>query len=595
MKRSIMKTHLFSAVVLLIISPVILADVPLSVTRKPDVPCFMEPFNFKTIELSLFSSDVTGMVTDDYGDLMWNPAYLSKIQKRSIYLDLNFGNTFTTGQTVSPYYTSADYLVYPSWYQQTYISGIQTTPLYNLAILLPITEKLTVGIINRSLFDYGPFRETYYWDYRYLETNSYMDYSAIMDDLEPQRLEVDDNQQSVYGFQTDVMLAYRLNKRLDLGLKIGNYIYRREGELYDSKWGFYPHSSFADLNDEQLDINGDQYTLGFGLLYHSNAKTTLGVYGELITGNSTEESVSLDSSYSWSERDTDPDYFSFYDYDLSGKQAYDADATRPSRTITYEKNISDKLTFRSFLKQSGSKTDIGFGTSSEDTSFSDRTYDTYNNSSYYFQRLTSHRANRQHFSGEGQENSSQWKWFASLIYRTDNDWSLFGGIQINKYHIEKEYHEESDYYSKSDNNYQYYSPHTNSYLNTHEKYYEYTSESDQYIVSVPIGIKARVIKDFYLILGGEMHYYLSNGWEKGRQLYPEVISKRWENGTLIVNDLEEDRYEEYSSNPAKDFTRSTNVNLGFAYKHPSGINLYVRSNGNIMETAGWNLGFEYRW
>ena len=92
-----------------------------------------------------------------------------------------------------------------------------------------------------------------------------------------------------------------------------------------------------------------------------------------------------------------------------------------------------------------------------------------------------------------------------------------------------------------------------------------------------------------------MHYYLSNGWEKGRQLYPEVISKRWENGTLIVNDLEEDRYEEYSSNPAKDFTRSTNVNLGFAYKHPSGINLYVRSNGNIMETAGWNLGFEYRW
>jgi len=126
----------------------------------------MESFNFQTIEFSLFSTDIAGMVQDNYGDLMWNPAYLSSVCNRSIYLDLNFGNSSTFGQSASSYYTSADYLVYPSWYQQTYISGIQTTPLYNLALLLPITEKLTVGIINRSLFDYGPFRETYYWDYR---------------------------------------------------------------------------------------------------------------------------------------------------------------------------------------------------------------------------------------------------------------------------------------------------------------------------------------------------------------------------------------------------------------------------------------------
>ena len=573
---------------------IILADVPMSVTRKPDVPSFMESFNFQTIEFSLFSTDITGMVKDDYGDLMWNPAYLSSVSNRSIYLDLNFGNSSTSGQSVSSYYTSADYLVYPSWYQQTYISGIQTTPLYNLALLLPMTEKLTVGIINRSLFDYGPFRETYYWDYRYLETNSYMDYSKIMDDLEPQRLEVDDNQQSLYGIQTDIMLAYQLTKRLDLGIKVGNYIYRRNGDLYDSKWGNYPHSEFADLNDEQLEIDGNQFTVGAGLLYHFTDRTSLGIYAEIITGKSDEESASLDSSYSWSERDTDTDYFIFYDYDLSSNQTYSADAKRPSLTITYEKKLSNRLTFRSFLKHTSCETDIDFGTSTEDTTFSDRTYDTYNNSSYYFQRSTSNRANRQHFSGEGQENSSQWKWFASLFYHTDNDWSLFGGIQINKFENEKEYNEESDYYSKSDYNYQYYNPHTYTYLNTHDKFYEYTSESNQYTVSVPIGIKAKVIRGFYVIIGTEMHFYLTDNWEKGRLLYPEVISKKWENGSLIVNDLEEDRYEEYSSNPAKDFTRNTNVNLGFAYKHPSGINLYVRSNGNIMETAGWNIGLEYR-
>jgi len=260
------------------------ADVPSSMTRKPDVPYFMDPFVFETIELRLFSSNVTGMVTDDYGDLAWNPAFLAKIQSRSIYLDLNFGDDVTTRQYVSPHYTGADYLVAPSWFGQTFISGVQTSPQYNFAFLTPVTDKLTIGILNRALFDYGPFRETYYWDYRYLVTANYLDYTAIAEDLVPQRLEVDDNQQSVYGFQTDIMAAYRFSQRLDLGFKIGNYLFRRDGQLYDSKWGIYPHSTFADLNDEHLKIDGNQYSLGFGLLYHPNNKATVGIYGELITG-----------------------------------------------------------------------------------------------------------------------------------------------------------------------------------------------------------------------------------------------------------------------------------------------------------------------
>lgn len=571
------------------------ADVPSSMTRKPDVPYFMDPFVFETIELRLFSSNVTGMVTDDYGDLAWNPAFLAKIKNRSIYLDLNFGDDVTTRQYVSPHYTGADYLVAPSWYGQTFISGVQTSPQYNFAFLTPVTDKLTIGILNRALFDYGPFREAYYWDYCYLATNAYWENSAIMDNLEPQRLEVDDNQQSLYGLQTDFMLSYQISKRLDLGVKFGNYFYRRDGKLYDSKLGLYPHSAFADLNDEQLAIDGDQYTLGFGFLFHLNSKTTWGIYGEWITGRSKENSSSVDTSYSWSERDTDPAYYSFYDYDLTSRQSYDTESSRPTWTIAYEKKISEKLTLRSFLKRSNITTDIDFSTFNEDTSFSERTYDIYRDGSYYFQKLISHRANRQHFTGTGQENSYHWQWFASLIYHTENNWSLFGGIQINKYHYEKEYHDESDYYSTADNNYSYYDPHTYAHLNSHEKYYEYSSESNRSIFSIPIGVKARITKEFYLIFGGELRYYLTDSREKGRLLYPEVIAKTWDDGTLIVDDLEEDRYEEYSSNPAKKLTRNTYMNIGFAYKHPSGINLYVRSNGNIMETAGWNIGLEYQW
>lgn len=98
-----------------------------------------------------------------------------------------------------------------------------------------------------------------------------------------------------------------------------------------------------------------------------------------------------------------------------------------------------------------------------------------------------------------------------------------------------------------------------------------------------------------MILGGELQYYLHDEKQKGQLLYPEVITKKWHNTTITVNDKETDRYEEYSSDPAKDFTRATSVNLGVVYKHTSGANLYIRSNGNILETYGWDLGFEFQW
>lgn len=577
---------------IIMLTSVIFADVPATLTRQPGVPYFMEPYLFKTIAMNLFTSDVSGMLIDDYGDLAWNPAFLGRLQNRKIYLDLDFGNSAQSSQHYS-YYTSADYRVYPAWYQQTYISGIQTTPLYNLALLLPVSNKLKIGLINRSNFDYGPFRETYYWDYRTIGENSYMDYARIMNDLEPQRLEVDENQQTVYSLQTDLMLAYQWTDRLYLGLKIGNYLFRRDGELYDSKWGIYHHSEFADLNDEELFISGDQYTLGFGLIFQANEKTSWGAYGELITGQSSEESASLDTSYSWSERDTDPDYFSYYDYDMTMNQTCDADANRKTLTLTYQKKISQRMTLRSFLKYSTLKSDLGLVSAGENTTFRDRTYDTYDDGNYYFQRYIYHAARRQNFDGTGTKNCDSWHWFISLVYHPEDDWSLFSGMQLTRQHNKTETRDESNYYSASDNTYQHYDPHTFAYLDTHDKYYEYTAESEQFSVHIPLGLKIQVVSGFHLIFAGEMHYYLTDSRQKGRLLYPEIVSKTWQNGSLVVDDLEENRYEEYSSQPAKDFQRSSNINIGFAYRHSSGIDLYVRSVGNLLETAGWDIGIEY--
>ncbi len=579
---------------LALFSQLTFSDVPSPATRQPAVPYFMEPWQFKTVQLQIFSSDVSGMLTDAYGDLGWNPAYLSRVNHRLIYFDMNLSGTRTAESAVSSF-RSDIYLVYPSWYGQTYVSGIQTEPLYNFALILPLNNQLSISIINRSLFDYGPFRQTYYWNYWDVMENSYARDADLMKDLEPQRLEVDNNQQMLYGTQAEISVAYKISNLLDLGVKIGNYLYHRDGDLYDSKWGYYPHYSFADLNDESLKINGQHNLIGFGLLFNPNQKTTFGIYGEMMNGKSDEATTSIDSSDSWSEKDTDTRYYSLSNYDLLSDQSYETNAKRPAWTISFERQLSNKLTFRTFFRQSSRNLDINFSTSSEDTSFGDRTYDTYDNGDYHFQRLISHAANRQHFSGDGTEKSSNWRWFASLIYHTEKDWTLFSGIQINRYSTEKQYRENSDYYAASDYDYQVYDQHTRQNLSSHLRYYEYTYELEQYSAIIPIGIKARVVKGFYLIIGAELGYYLTDDEARGQLLYPEIVSKRWENGVIVVNDPQTDRYEEYSSNPAKDLTRSANVNLGIAYKHSSGINLFVRSNGNILETSGWDLGFEYKW
>jgi len=587
-----------SIVILLLIticvSP-IFSDVPSPNSRKPDAPYFMEPMNFKTVQLKIFAGDVSGMVIDDYADLSWNPAFLSHLNRHSVYLDMNFyGAQQTSTPVYGPVYYGDSYSVIPRWHQNTYVTGVQTSPLYNLAVLLPINSRLKIAVTSRSIFDYGPFRTSYYWDYGRAMNDAYLSNEA-WSDLEPQRLEVDDNQQIARGTQTELSAAYQLTKRLDLGVRVGQYIYRRDGDLYDSKWGNYPHSEFADLSDEELDIVGSHYNLGIGLLYRPSKKTCFGAYFEMITGKSDESTASLDTSYSWSERDTDPSYYNIYKFNLDSDKSYETNGSRPTLTLTFEKHLSEKVTFRSFFKHSRCNTDITFATAAEDTSFSDRTYDRYKSGASYFQRRESFGAHRQHYQGDGTEKKSTWKWFASLIYTTENNWSLFGGIRINNRKYDYTVKETSDYYRYSYDIFSYYDEHTEKYHYNYAKYYEYTSKSQQYNLYIPVGIKAKVVKGLYVILGGELQYYLHDEKQKGRLLYPEVITKKWYNTTVIVNDEETDRYEEYSSDPAKNFSRSTNVNLGIVYKHSSGANLYIRSNGNILETYGWDLGFEFQW
>jgi hypothetical protein len=349
------------------------------------------------------------------------------------------------------------------------------------------------------------------------------------------------------------------------------------------------------LNDEALDIKGHHIETGLGLLYHINEKTRIGLYGGWMSGSSSEETASRDTSDSWSERDTDTKYYDEDHYELTSNNAYESDATKPRFALTFERELNPNFIFRSFFSGTWTSTDISAKTASLDTTFGEYTYDYYTYGSYYFRKRTYHSGHEGNFNGTGKEQTSQWRWFASLIWTPGDSWTAFGGIQIQYETFSQEFEDLSDYWSHDWNKYTIYAPGTDETIYTHDKVYAFNSESKLWSVFLPIGIKAKVVKGFSLLFGTDVIMTLTDEKTDGKLLYPERITRKWQNEGLIVEDVEIDRYEEYHSQPAKEFDRAIDHYFGLMYEHPSGIRVFFRSSGEVLDTANWALGFSYNW
>jgi len=588
------RISLIIAIALLGCSVSISADVPSPETRNPAVPYFMRSMEFQTLQTLIFSPQYAGMVRDSYADLLWNPAFICGQKEKSVYFDLNLGRGASSADLlpVDPSYYSGNYIVAPRWYSQTTINTMNVDPHYNVAALIPLHPKWTLGLFNRALFDYGPFRSTLYWEenrWGAAADNKYFDTQ-----YELQRLEIDDNQQTIFGIQNEAILGYSLSKKLDLAFRLGHYLYDRDGTLYDSKWGVYPHNTFGDLNDEALEINGHHIEAGLGITYHIDDKTRIGLYWGWMNGSSSETTTSRDTSCSWSERDTNTKYYDEDHYELNSSNIYESDATRPRFTLTFEREVNSNFTFRSFLSGSWANTDISGKTASWDTTCGEYTYDYYSGS-YYFRKHTFHGGLKSSLSGTGEERSSQWKWFASLIWTPGESWAAFGGIQIQYETFCQKFEELSDYRTHNWNKYTIYAPESDETIYTHDKVYAFDSESKIWSVFLPIGIKAKLAKGLSLLVGTDMIMTLTDGKSNGALLYPERITQKWQDENLIVEDLEINRYEEYHSQPAKEFDRTIYHHFGLMYEHPSGVCVFFRSSGEVLDTANWAMGFSYNW
>ncbi|MEJ2629020.1 MAG: hypothetical protein P8078_10735, partial [bacterium] len=227
----------------IILSPLI-ADVPYPTTHKPTVPYHMQYINFQPVQLDIFGEYISGMLVDPYADLSWNPAFILSQSQASAYLKINFHQVESSSSYyINPEYNDS-YAILPRWYSSSTINILNAEPIYHIAFLKTISSKLSLGIINRSIIDYGPYRSTLWWDQGGWDNERAA--SAYAAKPEPQTLHVDENNQHIIGNHLETYLGYQLSPSLAVGVKLGHYLFRQEGQLYDSKWGYHPHNSYAD-------------------------------------------------------------------------------------------------------------------------------------------------------------------------------------------------------------------------------------------------------------------------------------------------------------------------------------------------------------
>ena len=487
-------------------------------------------------------------------------------------------------------------MVYPNWYDNTIITPLQFNPLYNFAFIKKMNDRITIGVVNRTLFDYGPFRSSPYsrnYGASPSSTANEYDYEAYSD-LDLKTVEVDENQQSVWGTQTEFTLGYNFSQKLDFGFKFGHYIFRQSGNLNDSRYSKQPHSLIDEYNNENMETKGNQYELGFGLIYHISDKTELGIYASLMNGNSSEDNASKDNSHSWSERDTDTNYYSIRKYKLASNYSFSSDGISPFFSLTFQKELSKNLLLRSFFSYRQINKDITGSIVANNTNFTDRTHDTYysNTESRFVKDIASSKAANV-LSGNGTETLGNYKWFASLIYKTDNQWSVFASIMLQMQTKETKLSEKSSYNREYNSQRYYFDTGTFTQLDSYSKNYKYNYDYTKWSAIIPIGIKAHVYGGFSFLIGTDLQFDLVEIKESGDLLYPQIIHKVIQNGTLEVNDIQKNRPENYDSTKPMNFSKLSAIHIGAFYEHSSGLKLFVRTEGAIFNKSYWTFGLEY--
>jgi hypothetical protein len=596
---------IFVITVFLILSMVsgLFSEVPPARIHQPEVPYFLDSMNFLTVKMQIFTQKAAGMVADAYGDLIWNPAFILNHEQKSIYLD--FTNFQGPGFTVPKFSDHTSYYVYNSdsfyrsrWEKYSHVHAVQSNPIYNLAAILPLSSKLTIGVSNRVIYDHGPYLDLFTYDWKDdMASYSYSNYNYGSSNLVPDTLDIEENQQQVTGMQSEVTLGYNLTSKLDLGLRFGHFSFTKDGNLWDEEIILKMHTSLNSQKDDSSIIKGDHIEGGIGLVYHMSKKLRVGIFTSLTKGDSSDEAKLKDRLDRWYERALEPEYYSDYHYKLETQENSFSDGKKPRVVINFEYKMSKKMNFRSFFSYSWSDINTTGSTTFNNNSHNDYTYDywDYNTNKDYFRRYVSHSFGESQLQGTESKEIKDWKWFASLFCTPRKAWSFWGGILIQNYSLKKKTQETSSYQSDRNSEYSISLPKTSRYYYSHQKDYSLQANFNRWSASLPFGIITKIFKGLHLLVGADVTFFNEDYEAEAIINYPEIITRRWENGRKILDEKEIDRYEKYVENPYKEFNRTFKYFFGLEYQFGFGGKLFFRSNQDIFKTTNWALGFEMNW
>ncbi len=579
-------------IITLLVGHAVFASVPAPHFRRPQLPYFMQSMNFQSLRMRVMNGQYIGMIPDRYADLIINPAYINFISTRSLYIDFTDPGlpAFSSTPLLSTNAYNDGHFVRPGWYSFTRLNSMDVKPHYNFAALLPVTNRIHIGFSHRLLFDYGPYLK----QHQHTVWTTKNNYSTINPQL--MRLEVNRNQQTITGSITELIAGLKLSSRLYTGLRLGHYLYRQDGNMFNSKWGNFPHNSFADLDNDKLSTDGDHLETGLGLMFRITQSLLVGAYGAFTVGDGQYSVSAQDTSNYWQEDVPDTVYYHRNHFLITSQQKSKSVSHKPSFSIMIEWKPNSVFTLRSAFIYTRLNNELTGSIVAQDTSNRDQTYDERDNNVYYFRRQQNEGFGISWLSGNGDETTKSISCFISAIYHPNQNWTLFSGLHIQR----QNYHYEIDESSSNENGnlttFSLYKPETIKTRYFDDKKYSIYASGNRFTASLPVGLFAHIYHGFSIIIGTDVVISIAKSDASGELLYFKKSNQYWENENLVVNDQEENRLEKFSSQAPKIFDRSTHNYIGFQYTHPSGTTFYVKSaGGELFNSTKWVFGFEYAW
>lgn len=593
------KTFLTIILILFLSALSLWTDVRPGITHQPEVPFFLQSMNFRPMQLQIFPQQVAGMVKDPFADLIWNPAFITDQDKTVIYLDLNAQTHPPASQpnflNRNQFYNS--YLLNynpPRYYGTSTYSRLDNSPLYNFAAIFSISKKLKLGVVNRTILDQGSFRDfTVHSPSSFLSQSgyTYYYYNEMLNYSPPERESWAKNQQDILGNQVEVFLGYSLSERLQLGIRFGHLTFSRNGRLFNSDKGIFTWTRHERLDKNSLDTSAHHIEAGLGIVFKVGDSTQIALYGGVTTGSGDESLTGQDDFYRLYEDITDNKYFEQYQDFKKCVEKSSFEGNKPTLTLTFIHEFSRSLSLRSLLSCSWSETTTTGTTDGDKQFLDDYGYDTYVSYNTYAYRKRKETIDASfHLTGEETRKTSSWQWFASLTFAPNQSWNLFGGIYLQGSKFTQAVEENASSLRNRHIAYTLYNPTTYRYYDSFDSTYRLDGEITQWMLFLPLGLKARIIKQVDLILGADLNLTLLEKAMTGSLVYNSRIHRYWYNEKLSSQSVEKDRVEDFSETSPRELTKRIGHNFGLIYHIGKHVDIYLRSHGEIFRTSNWALG-----